>query len=150
MRDLRDIRGFAIFTCDNDGRIPTLHSIFLEACRPVQPDSDITAVIRDVINGRADETRDLLPLVYDELRKLAAQKLAHEKPGQTLQATALVHEAYVRLVGCTEMSWQGKMHFLAMAARTLRRVLVVDDSKMQLPFRRPIRLRMQVDVGPGS
>ena len=66
----------------------------------------------------------LLPLVYDELRKLAAQKLAHEKPGQTLQATALVHEAYVRLVGDAAGRWDGRGHFFAVAAEAMRRILI--------------------------
>jgi RNA polymerase sigma factor (TIGR02999 family) len=73
--------------------------------------------------GRASE--QLLPLVYDELRRLAAQKLAQEKPGQTLQATALVHEAYLRLVGGDErVSWDGRRHFFAAAAEAMRRILV--------------------------
>ena len=68
----------------------------------------------------------LLPLVYQELRKLAAQRLANEKPGQTLQATALVHEAYLRLVGADDASprWDGRRHFLAAAAEAMRRILI--------------------------
>jgi RNA polymerase sigma factor (TIGR02999 family) len=63
-------------------------------------------------------------LVYDELRRLAAQKLAHENPGQTLQATALVHEAYLRLVGAGQQQWDGRGHFFAAAAEAMRRILV--------------------------
>ena len=66
----------------------------------------------------------MLPLVYDELRLLAAQKLSHEQPGQTLQATALVHEAYLRLVGDPSQEWEGQGHFFAAAAEAMRRILV--------------------------
>jgi RNA polymerase sigma factor (TIGR02999 family) len=75
--------------------------------------------------GDEQAAAQLLPLVYDELRKLAAQRLAHEKPGQTLQATALVHEAYLRLVGNDpERPWEGRGHFFAAAAEAMRRILV--------------------------
>jgi RNA polymerase sigma factor (TIGR02999 family) len=75
--------------------------------------------------GDARAAEQLLPLVYDELRKLAAQKLAQEKPGQTLQATALVHEAYLRLVGAEKSSdWASRGHFFAAAAEAMRRILV--------------------------
>jgi RNA polymerase sigma factor (TIGR02999 family) len=77
--------------------------------------------------GRGDErpARDLLPLVYDEQRRLAASRLAHERPGQTLQATALVHEAYLRLVGDDPgRPWHGRAHFFAAAAEAMRRILV--------------------------
>jgi RNA polymerase sigma factor (TIGR02999 family) len=78
----------------------------------------------------------LLPLVYDELRKLAAQKLAQEKPGQTLQATALVHEAYLRLTGGeTPQRWDGRGHFFAAAAEAMRRILV-DQARRKLSLRR--------------
>ena len=70
--------------------------------------SDVTKILAAIEDGDAKAASQLLPLVYDELRRLAAQKLAHEKPGQTLQATALVHEAYLRLVGTeAEASWDG-------------------------------------------
>jgi RNA polymerase sigma factor (TIGR02999 family) len=75
--------------------------------------------------GEGYASRDLLPLVYDELRQLAAQRLAHERPGQTLQATALVHEAYLRLVGGDPgRPWHGRAHFFAAAAEAMRRILV--------------------------
>jgi RNA polymerase sigma factor (TIGR02999 family) len=75
--------------------------------------------------GEAQAARDLLPLVYDELRRLAAQRLAHEKPGHTLQATALVHEAYLRIAGPdTGKCWDGRGHFFAAAAEAMRRILV--------------------------
>jgi DNA-directed RNA polymerase specialized sigma24 family protein len=73
--------------------------------------NDVTRILSAIEHGDPKAAEQLLPLVYDELRKLAAQKLAHEKPGQTLQATALVHEAYVRLVGDAAGRWDGHSHF---------------------------------------
>src|SRR5262245_6786994 len=87
--------------------------------------SDVTHILSAIDQGDPKAAEQLLPLVYDELRKLAAQRLAHEKPGQTLQATALVHEAYLRLVGgAPERSWSGRGHFFAAAAEAMRRILI--------------------------
>jgi RNA polymerase sigma factor (TIGR02999 family) len=87
--------------------------------------TDLTRILLKIEQGDTKAADQLLPLVYDELRKLAAQKLAHEKPGQTLQATALVHEAYLRLVGSDEAQrWDGHGHFFAAAAEAMRRILV--------------------------
>jgi RNA polymerase sigma factor (TIGR02999 family) len=87
--------------------------------------NDVTRILSVIEQGDPQAAEQLLPLVYDELRKLAAQKLAQEKPGQTLQATALVHEAYVRLVDtATVRSWNGRGHFFAAAAEAMRRILV--------------------------
>jgi RNA polymerase sigma factor (TIGR02999 family) len=87
--------------------------------------SEVTRILSAIDQGDAQAAEQLLPLVYDELRKLAAQKLAQEKPGQTLQATALVHEAYVRLVDVAEpQQWHGRGHFFAAAAEAMRRILV--------------------------
>ena len=87
--------------------------------------SDVTRILTAIELGDAGASEQLLPLVYDELRKLAAQKLAQEKPGQTLQATALVHEAYLRLVGADNIQqWDGRGHFFAAAAEAMRRILV--------------------------
>lgn len=87
--------------------------------------SDVSSVLLAVENGDPVAAAALLPLVYDELRALAAQKLAHEPPGQTLQATALVHEAYVRLVKDGEaLGWNGRGHFFAAAATAMRRILI--------------------------
>src|SRR5262245_30950263 len=85
--------------------------------------SDVTRILSQIDAGDPAATELLLPLVYDELRKLAAAKLAHEKPGQTLQATALVHEAYLRLVR-DEQQWDSRGHFFAAAAEAMRRLLV--------------------------
>jgi RNA polymerase sigma factor (TIGR02999 family) len=87
--------------------------------------SDVTHILSAIEQGDPHAAAQLLPLVYDELRRLAAQKLAQEKPGQTLQATALVHEAYLRLVGNgQEPHWDSRGHFFAAAAEAMRRILI--------------------------
>ena len=85
----------------------------------------ITRVLNAIEHGDPHAAEQLLPLVYDELRKLAAERIGQEKPGQTLQATALVHEAYVRLVGGDHpRDWDGRGHFFAAAAEAMRRILI--------------------------
>jgi RNA polymerase sigma factor (TIGR02999 family) len=87
--------------------------------------NDVTRILSAIERGDPQAAEQLLPLVYAELRKLAAQKLSHEKPGQTLQATALVHEAYLRLVGQgVEHPWNGRGHFFAAAAEAMHRILI--------------------------
>src|SRR5215212_6860944 len=87
--------------------------------------SDVTRILSAIEQGDPSAAEQLLPLVYEELRRLAAQKLAQEKPGQTLQATALVHEAYLRLVDVEKAQhWNGRGHFFAAAAEAMRRLLV--------------------------
>jgi RNA polymerase sigma factor (TIGR02999 family) len=93
--------------------------------------SDVTRILSQIESGDSSAAEKLMPLVYDELRKLAEAKLAFEKPGQTLQATALVHEAYLRLVASPKnhadkaaLHWDGKGHFFAAAAESMRRILV--------------------------
>jgi len=87
--------------------------------------SDVTRILSAIEQGDPSAAEQLLPLVYDELRKLAAHKLAQEKPGQTLQATALVHEAYIRLVDVDKLQhWDSRGHFFAAAAEAMRRILV--------------------------
>src|SRR5262245_49213656 len=87
--------------------------------------SDVTRILEQVQLGNANAAEQLLPLVYDELRKLAAAKMGQEKPGQTLQATALVHEAYLRLVDADQPQlWKSRGHFFAAAAEAMRRILV--------------------------
>lgn len=87
--------------------------------------NEVTRILADLAHGDPRAGDQLLPLVYDELRRLAAQRLAHEAPGQTLQATALVHEAYVRLVGAdADKHWAGRGHFFAAAAEAMRRILI--------------------------
>jgi RNA polymerase sigma factor (TIGR02999 family) len=87
--------------------------------------ADVTRLLNAASAGDAKAAADLLPLVYDELRKLAAARMAEERPGQTLQTTALVHEAYLRLVGAADAArWNGRGHFVAAAAEAMRRILV--------------------------
>ncbi len=86
--------------------------------------TDVTRILHAIEHGDDRAVDELLPLVYEELRLLAAQKLSHELPGQTLQATALVHEAYLRLVGTEDQSWDNKGHFFKAAAEAMRRILV--------------------------
>src|SRR6187551_2638629 len=98
--------------------------------------TDVTRILSAIERGDPHAAEQLLPLVYDELRQLAAQKLAHEAPGQTLQATALVHEAYVRLVASAEpqpagQHWDSRRHFFAAAAEAMRRILL--DRVRQTP-----------------
>ena len=85
---------------------------------------DITRILSALEQGDGRATEELLPLVYGELRCLAAQRLSNERPGQTLQATALVHEAYIRLIGTESPNWSGRGHFFGAAAEAMRRILV--------------------------
>src|SRR3954447_16020621 len=86
--------------------------------------NEVTRILSAIEQGDPRAAEQLLPLVYDELRRLAARRLAQEKPGQTLQATALVHEAFLRLVGDRDPGWNGRGHFFAAAAEAMRRILV--------------------------
>jgi len=92
--------------------------------------TDVTRILSDIEQGDPRAAGELLPLVYDELRKLAARKLAQEKPGQTLDATALVHEAYLRLVG--DQHFANRRHFFAAAAQAMRRILIDAVRRKQL------------------
>ena len=97
--------------------------------------SDVTRILTAIEQGDAKEADKLLPLVYEELRCLAAQKMSRESPGQTLQATALVHEAYIRLVGSDAQNWNGRTHFFAAAAEAMRRILI-DNARRKKSQRR--------------
>ncbi len=98
--------------------------------------SDVTRILDRIQQGDPHAAEQLLPLVYDELRKLAAHRLAQEKPGQTLNATALVHEAYVRLVDTERAQhWNGKAHFFAAAAEAMRRI-IIDQARHKQSQRR--------------
>lgn len=105
--------------------------------------SDVTRILEAIYAGDPQAVDQLLPLVYEELRTLAAQRLAHEKPGQTLQATALVHEAFLRLVG--EQRFDGRHHFFAAAAEAMRRILI-DRARSKASVRRGgARRRIPID-----
>jgi RNA polymerase sigma factor (TIGR02999 family) len=96
--------------------------------------TDVTRILSAIEHGDPHAAEQLLPLVYEELRKLAAQRLAQEKPGQTLQATALVHEAYLRLVdGGPAQHWDSRGHFFAAAAEAMRRILIDNARRKQRP-----------------
>ena len=108
----------------------------------------VTRILLDIEQGDTKAAEQLLPLVYKELRKLAAQKLAQEKPGQTLQATALVHEAYVRLVGGEpDAHWNGRGHFFAAAAEAMRRILIDRARHKQTRKAELVKLRFFAGLG---
>ena len=86
--------------------------------------SDVTGILVAIERGNARATDELLPLVYDQLRRIAQQKMMEERPGHTLQATALVHEAYLKLVGSEDIKWTSRAHFFAAAGEAMRRILV--------------------------
>ncbi len=108
--------------------------------------SDVTRILSAIEQGDPKAAEQLLPLVYDELRKLAAQRLAQERPGQTLQATALVHEAYLRLVGTpAESRWDSCGHFFAAAAEAMRRILIDRARRKTRPKHGGDRQRVDLD-----
>jgi RNA polymerase sigma factor (TIGR02999 family) len=122
---------------------------FVEASRDL-PDlcrmSDVTRILSAIEEGNRDTAGQLLPVVYEELRKLAALRLAQEKPGQTLQATALVHEAFLRLVdGETPQHWNSRGHFFAAAAEAMRRILVDNARRKRRPKLGGDRKRVELD-----
>jgi RNA polymerase sigma factor (TIGR02999 family) len=114
--------------------------------------SDVTRILSAIEQGDPHAAGQLLPLVYEELRRLAAQRLAHEAPGQTLQATALVHEAYLRLVGpggaseASDPHWNSRGHFFAAAAEAMRRILVEKARKKKALRRGGDRHRVELDL----
>ena len=96
--------------------------------------TDVTRILNQIEQGDPSASDQLLPLVYEELRVLARQRLANEKPGQTLQATALVHEAYLRLIGKeNDQSWDNRGHFFAAAAEAMRRILIDAARSKRMP-----------------
>src|SRR5262249_44078684 len=118
----------------------------------VPPMTDVTRVLSAIQQGDPSAASQLLPLVYDELRRLAAARLAEEGPGQTLQATALVHEAYLRLVGSEETTvypeqrWDGRGHFFAAAAEAMRRILIDRAREKRAEKRGGSRRRLDIDA----
>jgi RNA polymerase sigma factor (TIGR02999 family) len=108
--------------------------------------SDVTRILSQIEQGDPQAAEKLLPLVYDELRKLAAAKMAQEKPGQTLQATALVHEAYLRLVDVEQAQhWNSQGHFFVAAAEAIRRILIESARKKGRPKHGGDRQRINFD-----
>src|SRR5438874_3520162 len=108
--------------------------------------NDVTRILSAIEQGDAHAAEQLLPLVYEALRKLAAQKLAQEKPGQTLQATALVHDAYLRLVDAEKAQhWNSRGHFFAAAAEAMRRILVDNARRKRRRKHGGDRKRVELD-----
>jgi RNA polymerase sigma factor (TIGR02999 family) len=106
--------------------------------------TDVTRILLNIEQRDTKAAEQLFPLVYDELRKLAARRLAHERPGQTLQATALVHEAYLRLVGGEPApAWDSRGHFFAAAAEAMRRILI-DEARRKASLKRGGHLQRRV------
>ena len=97
--------------------------------------TDVTRILNDMQKGDLAAANELLPLVYAELRRLAEHRMQREVPGQTLQPTALVHEAYLRLLGTTEIAWDGRAHFFAAAAEAMRRILI-ESARKRKTFKR--------------
>src|SRR5262245_7432368 len=109
--------------------------------------NEVTQILSAIAQGDPSAAEQLLPLVYEELRQLAAQKLAQEKPGQTLQATALVHEAYVRLVDVDKVqAWNSRSHFFGAAAQAMRRILVENARRKASQKRGGGRGRLNLEI----
>lgn len=108
--------------------------------------SDVTRILNAIERGDVRAADELLPIVYRELRHLASGMLRRESPGQTLQATALVHEAYIRLVGSSEQEWQGRRYFFAAAAEAMRRILVENARRKKSAKHGGNRQRLDIDV----
>ena len=106
---------------------------------------DVTEILRKVEAGDSKAAEQLLPLVYAELRRLAAARMAQENPGQTLQATALVHEAYLRLVRTESRKWDSRGHFFSAAAEAMRRILIDRARKQSVRKRHGLRSRVDID-----
>src|SRR6266699_1143337 len=112
----------------------------------VPPMSEVTRILSALEQGDPDAADQLLPLVYEELSKLAAQKMAQEAPGQTLQPTALVHEAYLRLVdGDRAQHWDSRGHFFAAAAEAMRRILIDNARRKRRPKHGGDRQRVELE-----
>src|SRR5205809_3325750 len=126
------------------GRLPCCQR--KRQAQEVQPMSEVTRILSAIEQGDPHAAAQLLPLVYDELRNLAAQKMAQEAPGQTFQATALVHEAYVRLVDVEEAQhWNSRGHFFAAAAEAMRRILIEQARRKRRPKHGGDRRRIDLD-----
>jgi RNA polymerase sigma factor (TIGR02999 family) len=107
--------------------------------------SDVTRILQSMESGDAQAADELLPLVYGELRKLAASKMANESPNQTLQPTALVHEAWLRLTGNENVKWNGRAHFFGAAAEAMRRILIDNARRKQALRHGGDQQRLDVD-----
>ena len=102
--------------------------------------TEVTRILTSIEQGNAKAAEELLPLVYTELRRLAARKMAHERPGQTLQPTALVHEAWLRLAGDQNQKWDNRGHFFAAAAEAMRRILI-ENARRKKSLKRGVEFK---------
>lgn len=109
------------------------------------PGGEVTRLLRQLRAGQPEAAGQLIPLIYDELRRIAGAQMARERPGHTLQATAVVHEAYMRLAGDQEIEWQDRSHFFGIAARTMRRVLL-DYARQRRAGKRGGEAARKVDI----
>ena len=109
------------------------------------PDTQVTRILKEVASGERQSAEELFPLVYEQLRAIAQKRLSDERSGHTLQATALVHEAYVRLVGNSELHWDSRGHFFVAAAEAIRRILV-DHARARLAQKRGGAGRQRLDL----
>jgi RNA polymerase sigma factor (TIGR02999 family) len=109
--------------------------------------TDVTRILNAIEQGDGKAAERLLPLVYEELRHLAAQKMTRESPGQTLQATALVHEAYIRLVEAKDQNWKSRGHFFGAAAEAMRRILIENARRKRSPKYGGDHHRVNLDDG---
>lgn len=107
--------------------------------------TDVTRILQSMESGEATAAKELLPLVYNELRTLAASKMANEQPNQTLQPTALVHEAWLRLTGSENVKWNGRAHFFGAAAEAMRRILIDNARRKQAARHGGGKQRLDVD-----
>jgi len=107
--------------------------------------SDITRILQDLSRGQSHASEELLPLVYEELRKLAAARMAQESSGHTLQPTALVHEAWLRLAGDSQRQWQNRAHFFGAAAEAMRRILIENARRKSRLKRGGDQVRVDID-----
>ncbi len=109
--------------------------------------NEVTRILREIRNGDLKSSHELLPLVYTELRKLAESKFRHERPGQTLQPTALVHEVFLRLIHSSDQQdWQSKSHFFAAAANAMRRILIENARRRGSQKRGGDHVRVEVEI----
>ncbi len=109
------------------------------------PEQDVTIILQQVARGERLASEELLPLVYEELRRLAASRMFRERAGHTLQPTALVHEAWLRLAGENDISWENRAHFFGAAAQAMRRILV-DRSRRKAALKRQVTAGQQQDL----
>jgi len=107
---------------------------------------DVTVILDAIKRADRQTAEELIPLVYDELRRLAASRMAHELPGQTIQATELVHDAYLRLVGSATQGWEGRRHFFAAASEAMRRILIERARRKQSQKRGGSLRRVDLDI----